>query len=98
MPRGRLPTGMVAITFRAPTSTPLMSPPLSFVTNRRPSAGAAEVDAGDAAGPGGASAEEHADDKAANINRMAGRMDLTIMRRHSRACTIHEVPRVDRPW
>src|SRR5688572_17529288 len=74
MPRGRLPTGMVATVFCAATSTTLMSPPLSFVTKRRPMAGTAAPEAGEAAGPGGASAEEQAHDTVAESSRMARRM------------------------
>ena len=57
----------------------LMSPPLSLVTNRRPSAGDGRSGAGDAAGPAGASAEEQADDTAANSSRMARRMATTVI-------------------
>src|SRR5688572_11973852 len=74
MPRGRLPTGIVATVFCAATSTTLMSPPLSFVTNRRPMAGTDAAGAGEAAGPGGASADEQAHDKVADSSRMARRM------------------------
>src|SRR6185503_18947502 len=66
MPRGRLPTGIVVMTFRAATSMTLISPPTSFVTKRRPPAGwASAAGAGAVAVPDeGASLVEHAAAKA----------------------------------
>src|SRR5688500_18672760 len=59
MPRGRLPTGIVAIVFAAATSTTVMSPLVSLVTNRRPAAGGADAGAG-AADSAGCDSREHA--------------------------------------
>src|SRR6185436_15637219 len=50
IPRGRLPTGMVAVTFCDATSITEISPAFSLVTKRRP----ADPDTGAAAGTGAA--------------------------------------------
>ena len=46
IPRGRLPTGNVAIARAAATSMTVISPPFSLVTKRRPPAGGAGAGAG----------------------------------------------------
>ena len=69
MPRGRLPTGMVATTFCSATSTTLMSPPVSLVTNNRPALGAGGAAGAAVSAGGGAEGDEHDTAAASNMPR-----------------------------
>ena len=74
IPRGRLPTGMVATTFWSATSTTLMSPPVSLVTNSRPAVGAGGPAGAAGSAGGGADGDEHETTAAARMPRTTVRV------------------------
>src|SRR5688500_11638855 len=80
MPRGRLPTGIVAIVFAAATSMTVMSPLVSLVTKRRPAAGGAGAGAGADDSAGGVSREQAAMMSAAMLAKRSLGMAAILLR------------------